>query len=96
MRSRYTAYVMADLGYLKASWHPASLPPDFEIASQRDMRWLGLKIKRHEVIDDDHARVEFIARYKLQGRAYRMQETSEFERCDGRWLYRGEAPSDSE
>jgi SEC-C motif-containing protein len=31
--------------------------------------------------------VEFVARYKLNGRAFRLHETSRFERVGGRWLY---------
>ncbi len=34
-----------------------------------------------------HATVEFVARYKLNGRAFKLHETSRFERVDGRWLY---------
>lgn len=31
--------------------------------------------------------VEFIARYKIAGRAYRLHETSRFVRENGRWFY---------
>jgi SEC-C motif-containing protein len=31
--------------------------------------------------------VEFVARNKLGGRAWRHHETSRFERVGGRWLY---------
>jgi len=33
--------------------------------------------------------VEFVARYKLNGRAFKLHEVSRFERLDGRWLYAG-------
>ena len=39
------------------------------------------------LLDPTHATVEFVARYKLNGRAFRLHETSRFERVDGRWLY---------
>jgi SEC-C motif-containing protein len=42
---------------------------------------------RHTPLDDSHATVEFVARYKLNGRAFRLHESSRFERMDGRWLY---------
>ncbi|MEY3273734.1 MAG: hypothetical protein RLZZ341_2640, partial [Pseudomonadota bacterium] len=52
------------------------------------LRWLGLEVKRHQRIDDDHAVVEFVARSKLGGRAHRLHETSRFVRDDGgRWHY---------
>jgi SEC-C motif-containing protein len=34
-----------------------------------------------------HATVEFVARSKLRGRAYRLHETSRFLREEGRWYY---------
>ena len=50
-------------------------------------KWLGLAVKRFELTDDSHAVVEFVARYKIGGRAHRLHETSRFIREDGRWLY---------
>ncbi|MGD7201287.1 YchJ family metal-binding protein, partial [Ralstonia pseudosolanacearum] len=58
-------------------------------------RWLGLDVKRHAQQDPTHATVEFVARYKVGGRAHRLHETSRFVRLDaggaespqGRWLY---------
>jgi SEC-C motif-containing protein len=37
--------------------------------------------------DAEHAIVEFVARYKIGGRAHRLHETSRFVRVDGHWLY---------
>jgi SEC-C motif-containing protein len=34
-----------------------------------------------------HAEVEFVARYRVQGRGGRLHERSRFVREDGRWLY---------
>ena len=88
MRSRYTAYVLRDTSYLRASWSPATCPPDLDVSTDTGTRWLGLQIKRHEVTDDTHALVEFIARFKVGGRAQRLHETSRFIRNEqGRWLY---------
>ncbi|OYY93588.1 MAG: hypothetical protein B7Y41_11645 [Hydrogenophilales bacterium 28-61-23] len=50
-------------------------------------KWLGLSIKRRLLVDENHGVVEFVARYKLNGRAFRIHETSRFERVDGRWFY---------
>ena len=58
-----------------------------DLSDQADAKWLGLVIKKHEVIDADHALVEFVARYKLNGRAHRLHEISRFERVNGSWLY---------
>ncbi len=86
MRSRYTAYVRHNAPYLLDTWaartRPATL--DFDDASQ----WLGLQVKAHRQRDDTHAEVEFVARYKVGGRAHRLHERSRFERADdGRWRY---------
>lgn len=37
--------------------------------------------------EDREGIVEFVARYKLGGRAHRLHETSRFLKEDGRWLY---------
>lgn len=86
MRSRYAAYVLDRLDYLLATWHPDTRPASIE-PNPPGLRWLGLEVKKAERIDDDHARVEFVARSKLGGRAQRLHETSRFVREDGRWYY---------
>ncbi|BCQ21977.1 YchJ family protein [Caballeronia sp. NK8] len=87
MRSRYTAYVLGDTAYLRATWAESTCPPDLD-ASDANTRWLGLQIKRHTPIDDDHEEVEFVARYKSGGRAYRLHEASRFTRnAAGNWIY---------
>lgn len=87
MRSRYSAYVRNELGYLLATWHastrPASLTPN-----EPGLKWLGLEVKRHLSQDAAHATVEFVARSKLAGRAYRLHECSRFVREQGVWYYR--------
>lgn len=91
MRSRYTAYTLERLDYIRATWHPDTCPP--VLAPVAGLRWLGLQIKRVEA-GGEHDRsglVEFVARSKRGGRAERLHETSRFERMDGHWVYcRGE------
>lgn len=89
MRSRYTAYVLQDLNYLKKTWHPDTLPSDIDqLFNEVTTRWLGLTIQSYQVSDATHAKVEFIARYKIAGRAYRLHEESCFEwRADNAWYY---------
>ena len=88
MRSRYTAYVLGITAYLRATWAETTCPRDLETSADPATRWLGLQIKRHTPVDADHAEVEFVARYKLGGRAFRLHETSRFERdAAGMWRY---------
>jgi SEC-C motif-containing protein len=90
MRSRYTAYVLNDEAYLLASWHastrPASLDLSSEAGAQSALQWLGLEVKQF-IPAGDAATVEFIARYRCNGRAVRLHEVSRFLREDGRWFY---------
>lgn len=86
MRSRYSAFVMDRRDYLMATWHPRTRPRQLE-APEPGLRWLGLDVLRHRVLDEDHAEVRFVARSKLGGRAHRLTETSRFERINGEWLY---------
>lgn len=84
MRSRYTAYVLGNEDYLRATWHPRTRPA--EKLTGEGTRWLGLEVKRHHE-QGDQAQVEFVARYRVGGQGHRLHELSNFEREDGRWLY---------
>ena len=86
MRSRYSAYVLKLEEYLLATWHPSTRPSELDLSAD-DSKWLGLEVKRHEVQDDSHATVEFVARYRIAGRGHRLHELSRFVREDGRWHY---------
>jgi SEC-C motif-containing protein len=85
MRSRYTAYTLRNEPYLQATWHASTRPAEL-FTEDEDAKWLGLEVRKHEPAGDK-ATVEFIARYKLGGRAHRMHEISRFVREDGRWFY---------
>jgi SEC-C motif-containing protein len=87
MRSRYTAYTLLCEVYLLATWHPSARPAVLDLVSDVHTKWMGLEVKRHVQQDSDHAIVEFVARYKVGGRAHRMHEISRFVREDGKWLY---------
>ena len=85
MRSRYSAFVLGRVGYLEASWHASTRPAGLTL--EPGQKWLGLEVKRHRVIDADHAEVEFVARSRIGGRGVRLHETSRFVREGGRWYY---------
>jgi SEC-C motif domain protein len=85
MRSRYTAFVQQRAPYLLSSWHASTRPAS--IAFDDAVKWLGLKILRAPMADGDHAIVEFVARYRVAGRAHRLHETSRFVREAGHWYY---------
>lgn len=87
MRSRYSAFVLLDEDYLRYSWHPDTCPKNIHL--HEETNWLGLKIINTEngQRDDDIGRVEFVARYKTQGKATRLCENSRFTRFNKRWVY---------
>ena len=86
MRSRYSAYVLGLSDYLLQTWHPRTRPATLA-GNPPELRWLGLEVRRHVQVDENHATVEFVARSKLAGRATRLHEISRFERLNGRWIY---------
>lgn len=87
MRSRYSAFVLGDEGYLRQSWAAESLPD--EPLLDAAVKWLGLTILSTEAggEQDQTGVVTFVARYKINGRAGRMQERSRFVREQGLWRY---------
>ena len=87
MRSRYTAYTLGHEDYLLATWHHSTRPAALELTSEPRNHWLGLEVKRHEQPEPDHAVAEFVARYKVGGRAHRLHEISRFVREAGQWFY---------
>lgn len=85
MRSRYCAYVRKRTDYLLATWHPSTRPSTLELQGA-SVTWLGLKVIRAEN-DAVSGIVEFVARHKVNGKAYRQHEVSRFINENGRWLY---------
>ena len=80
MRSRYTAHVIQNEQYLLDSWHSSTRPESIDVNTSE--QWIRLKI-----INSEENNVEFIATYRLQGKAYKMHENSRFIFEDGKWFY---------
>lgn len=85
MRSRYSAFVRGDVPYLLATWHSSQRPAELKL--ETGGKWLGLEIKQHQVTGADTAEVEFVARFRVGGKAVRQHERSRFVREEGRWFY---------
>lgn len=87
MRSRYSAFVVGDVGYLLESWHPSTCPATLELDP-------GMAWRRLDIVDtvaggpfDDTGIVEFAAHYRLDGERGVQGERSSFVREGGRWYY---------
>ncbi len=86
MRSRYSAFVRNDEAYLLASWHPDTRPTVLNLSEENPVKWIGLKVISH-TNEDEKATVEFIARFKINGKAEKIHELSRFVKEQGRWFY---------
>ena len=82
MRSRYSAYALGLEAYLLQTWHPSTRPAKLGLDEEPRPKWLGLEVK---AVGRDS--VEFVARYKIGGKAHRLHETSRFLCEEGEWRY---------
>jgi len=87
MRSRYTAFVVGDAGYLAATWHPGTRPDELDLDPAQ--RWTGLQILDVEAGADGDVRgvVEFRAAWRHGADRGVLHERSRFVRQSGRWWY---------
>jgi SEC-C motif domain protein len=88
MRSRYSAYALGLVDYIRETWHASTRPDTLSRFDAAD-KWLGLQIKNAPVATSDEGFVEFVARSKPKGggAAIRLHERSRFVREGGRWFY---------
>jgi SEC-C motif-containing protein len=86
MRSRYSAFALEKAGYLLSTWHVSQRPASLEFESS--VKWLGLQVQNHTVVDATHSEVTFVARQRDRtGRAIRLLEHSRFVSENGCWYY---------
>ena len=87
MRSRFSAFAVADADYLALTWHPSTRPRRIDFAEQQ--RWTSLEIlgRAGGGPFDTEGTVEFRAHYDVAGEPGVMHEHSRFTRDSGRWVY---------
>jgi SEC-C motif domain protein len=92
MRSRYSAYALAQPGYPRASalltylndtWHSITSPGELELFPRQ---WIGLKVV-HADASAEAGVVEFMAYYRENGKAEILHELSRFLKIEDRWVY---------
>ena len=91
MRSRYTAFALADAEYLLRTWHPRTRPDTVELD---DRQWIGLDVvdRVDGGPDDMMGIVGFVARFRLDGHDGVLTERSAFVRRGARWVYLAATP----
>ena len=73
--------------YLLKTWAAETRPAALNLNADKQTKWLSLQVKRAENTSETTAIVEFVARYKIGGKAERLHEISQFVRVEGCWYY---------
>jgi SEC-C motif-containing protein len=87
MRSRYSAFVVGDAGYLLRTWHPDTRPADLELDPGMQWRRLDILSTSRGGPLDNAGVVEFAAHYRHDGDRGVQREASRFVREGRRWYY---------
>jgi SEC-C motif-containing protein len=92
MRSRYTAFTMANVDYLMRSHHSETRPIKEQHQIKRwaqSVQWMGLVILNTQGGDanDEIGYVEFKALYLEDGQMQQIHEKSLFKRENHQWRY---------
>lgn len=90
MRSRYTAYSMANIDYIKNTMRGKAAIGFNEQGSKKwatRVSWINLCVHRAFIETPSKGFVEFTAMFVDGERLQSMHELSEFEYEDGRWFY---------
>jgi SEC-C motif-containing protein len=83
MRSRYSAFVKGEAGYLLRTWHPRTRPARLDL--EPGMRWTGLEIL--ETAGGSAFHTTGTVTFRASYRGGSLHERSRFERAGGAWAY---------
>lgn len=90
MRSRYTAYTMGDMDYIKKTMYGKPLIGFDEKEAtlwSKSVLWLGLQVLKTQQESEHTGLVEFIAKYLDQDRVKSIHELSQFQLINDSWFY---------
>lgn len=93
MRSRYSAFVLADITYLQKSHHSTTQPSKRAkketLAWTTSVEWLKLDVLNTSkgIKNDTNGTVEFKAFFMENGRMNSIHENSNFCKENGHWVY---------
>lgn len=87
MRSRYSAFVMANIDYLQESHHPKTRPSELEnketLTWTKSVEWVKLT-----VLKSTENTVEFKAYFYEDGSLNMIHENSSFVKENNHWVYK--------
>ncbi|HIP37798.1 MAG TPA: hypothetical protein EYG88_00105 [Desulfocapsa sulfexigens] len=88
MRSRYTAFTLANEDYIMESWAPETRPEEVDVDDDA-IQWIGLEIEECEKggVDDEDGSVTFTASFLSSGKLCHLHEKSRFVKHNGLWYY---------
>ena len=92
MRSRYTAFTLANVNYLMRSHHSSTRPNKERKSIEKwakSVRWIGLNVLNTQAGEatDESGYVEFKALFMENGQLQQLHERSFFQRENGKWVY---------
>ena len=91
MRTRYTAYVLGDMSHLIKTiplLERKAFDERSALAWSKSAEWLGLEVLGSKEYEQGRkARVEFIAKYKIEGEEQKHHEIAMFEKTQNRWFF---------
>jgi len=90
MRSRYTAYTMANIDYIKETMRGDALASFQEMDAKsraKRVKWIKLHVLKSVIENSRTAYVEFEASFVDASRLKSIHEKSEFNYEEGRWYY---------
>ncbi len=84
MRSRYSAHVKKEISYLRETLAPEvrSQFNEKEVREWVEAEWLGL-----EILSAQGNKVEFTAKYNMDGKTLEHHEVSKFRKVGDRWYF---------
>ena len=90
MRSRYTAFTLEDIQYIKKTMKgKALLKADIDETSawMEQCKWLNLEVVNTQSKNPKLGIVHFIATYEQNSQIHKIEEISEFKKINNKWFY---------
>ncbi|WP_312858428.1 YchJ family protein [Pseudonocardia pini] len=83
MRSRFSAFAVGDVPYLRRTWHPSTRPRHVQLDADRTWTRLDiLDVQRGGLLDTDG-----VVEFRAHSSGGVLHERSRFVRADRAWLY---------